>query len=291
MSSAEAIKDVLIHKQDHFSDRPPSIRGQLIAGNNDLGFGSDSEMWRYKKKQFMRAIKQHGDAQTKLESITLSIGMEMLQNLEDYNSKDIDPSDLFGKIIISNMMALAYGYSDDQSVAQIKELLERGSALLGPSGPAALLDLCPSLRFLFPMLRTTYKDVQKVGEDVQKSFSSFMNKRKEMRHAHDSKLNEKDVIMIGADIVLGGYESTYFFLSNLFGILVNHPHIQDQAYQEIDNAIGKRAPAFEDRQSIPYMEALMMETLRYASITALSIPHYSHCDSEINGFFVQKKKQ
>ncbi len=285
MSSEKAIKDVLIHKQDHFSDRPPSVRGQLIAGNNDLAFGSDSEMWRYKKKQFMRAIKRHGDAQTKLESITLSIGKEMLQKMEDHGSKNIDPSDLFSKVIISNMMALAYGYSDDQSVSQIKELLERGSALLGPSGPAALLDLCPTLRFLFPVLKTTYKEVQKVGEDIEKLFGSFMNKRKEMRHAQDSKvfidhfldindqnsdkLNEKDVIMIGADIVFGGNESTYFFLNNLIGILVNHPHIQDQAYQGIINAIGMRAPTFEDRQSIPYMEAIMMETLRYASITAL----------------------
>ncbi len=31
-----------------------------------------------------------------------------------------------------------------------------------------------------------------------------------------------------------------------------------------------------------------MEALRYTSITPLSLPHYSRCDSDINGFFVPK---
>ncbi len=307
VSSEKAIKDVLINKQEHFSDRPPSVRGQLLVGDNDIAFSNDSAMWRYKKKHLLRAIKLHGDTQKQLESLTLTNSLGMLQEMENNESKYLDPSNLFSKFIISNLMGLVYGYSTNESVAKIKEIAERVAKLMGPSGPAILIDICPSLRFLFPIIRTNYEKIQKAGRDAEQTFKSFTDLHKEKKETQNSKvsidhfldllgqnsdddikLKEIDVIMVAVDIVMAGFDTTYYFLTNLVGILVNHPHIQDRAYQEIVKVIGKRTPNFEDRQKIPYMEALIMEALRYTSITPLSLPHYSCCDSEINGFFVPK---
>ncbi len=109
MSSEKAIKEVLINKQDHFSDRPPSVRGQLLVGDNDVAFSNDSAMWRYKKKHLLRAIKLHGDTQNQFESLTLTNGLDMLQEMENNDSKNLDPSKPFSKFIISNLMGLFMG--------------------------------------------------------------------------------------------------------------------------------------------------------------------------------------
>lgn len=46
--------------------------------------------------------------------------------------------------------------------------------------------------------------------------------------------------------------------------MVLHPAIQDEAYAQIDAIVGKeRLPTFEDRSSLPYIDAIIRETLRW----------------------------
>ena len=43
-----------------------------------------------------------------------------------------------------------------------------------------------------------------------------------------------------------------------------YPDVQSKAQAELDTVVGTgRLPEFEDRQSLPYIEAIMMETLRW----------------------------
>ncbi len=74
-------------------------------------------------------------------------------------------------------------------MAKIKEIAERVAKLMGPSGPATLIDICPSLRFLFPMIRTIYERIQKAGRDVEQTFKSFTNIHKEKRETQNSKVS------------------------------------------------------------------------------------------------------
>ena len=43
-----------------------------------------------------------------------------------------------------------------------------------------------------------------------------------------------------------------------------HPEIQDKAHEELDRVVGKeRLPTMEDRENLPYIDAIVKETLRY----------------------------
>lgn len=42
-----------------------------------------------------------------------------------------------------------------------------------------------------------------------------------------------------------------------------HPHVLTKAQEEIDRVVGpKRLPDFDDRESLPYIEAIFQEVLR-----------------------------
>ncbi len=82
VSSEETIKDVLVHKQDHFSDRPPSFRNNILTEGRRNLFINDSARFRFKKNHMMRAMKLHGDGLKHLEDITLSLGYGMLRKME-----------------------------------------------------------------------------------------------------------------------------------------------------------------------------------------------------------------
>jgi cytochrome P450 len=47
-------------------------------------------------------------------------------------------------------------------------------------------------------------------------------------------------------------------------MMVCHPEIQEKAQEELDRIIGKgQLPNFHDEASLPYISALVKETLRY----------------------------
>ena len=48
--------------------------------------------------------------------------------------------------------------------------------------------------------------------------------------------------------------------------MVLHPECQKRAHQEIDSAVGsERLPEFSDRESLPYIDCILQETLRFVS--------------------------
>ena len=53
--------------------------------------------------------------------------------------------------------------------------------------------------------------------------------------------------------------------------MVLNPAIQAKAQAQIDSVVGSnRLPVFEDLSSLPYVQAIMMEVLRYYPVTPFS---------------------
>ncbi len=312
MSSEEAIRDVLIHKQDHFSDRPPSLRVQLIMPqDDDVLFGNDSPTRHYKKNHMMRAMKQHGDGLKNLEYMTLKFGREMLATMEKYAGDAFDPFNAIRLCVGSIIMALTYGYSTNNDVNAFIDFEAKGTKMLQPNGLYLLLDVFPWLRCVSPKLRSIHKELWKIGKDCEQLFKLFTDTRKENVKAYDSKifidyflnlletqgnserddnvvLKEKDVVFLGKDILMAGVATTSATLYSLLGILVNNPSIQDKAYAEIIEVIGTRHPTIEDRYNMPFIEAIILEAHRYISLNPVLIPHFCTSDSKLKGYLIPR---
>lgn len=55
-----------------------------------------------------------------------------------------------------------------------------------------------------------------------------------------------------------------------FLMMVLHPAIQEKAHVQIDTEVGRdRLPAMKDRPLLPFIDAILRETLRYGPITPL----------------------
>jgi len=53
--------------------------------------------------------------------------------------------------------------------------------------------------------------------------------------------------------------------------MIKHPEVLRKAQEEIDTVVGNsRLPTFSDRSSLPYVEAMLTETLRWACPAPLS---------------------
>lgn len=69
-----------------------------------------------------------------------------------------------------------------------------------------------------------------------------------------------------------------------------HPHVQRKAQEELDRVVGQyRLPDFEDLERLPYIRAVVMETLRWMPVTPFAIPHaLTMSDDVYNGHHIPK---
>jgi cytochrome P450 len=66
--------------------------------------------------------------------------------------------------------------------------------------------------------------------------------------------------------------------------MILYPDVQKRVQAELDAVVGrKRLPMFEDRASLPYLEATIKESLRFHPPTPLGIAHRLIEDDVVQG--------
>ena len=71
--------------------------------------------------------------------------------------------------------------------------------------------------------------------------------------------------------------------------MVAHPEIQKRAQDELDTVVGRsRTPTFADAPNLPYIQALVKESLRWRPPLPLGAPHATTEDDWYEGMFIPK---
>ncbi|KAF2014331.1 cytochrome P450 [Aaosphaeria arxii CBS 175.79] len=92
------------------------------------------------------------------------------------------------------------------------------------------------------------------------------------------------VSMFGA-----GADTTVSSLMTFFLAMTLYPEVQRKAQEEIDRVIGQdRLPVAADKNSLPYIYALMLETHRWHSIVPMALPHASTTEDIYKGYRIPK---
>lgn len=73
----------------------------------------------------------------------------------------------------------------------------------------------------------------------------------------------------------------------MFLALSRDTNVLKKAHAELDATVGRdRMPEFGDRGNLPYVNAIVAESLRYHSILPLGLPHCTLEDDEYHGYFI-----
>jgi len=68
-----------------------------------------------------------------------------------------------------------------------------------------------------------------------------------------------------------------------------YPDFQKKAQQEIENVVGSdRLVTLDDRNSLPYIEAIYREIFRWRPVLPLGLAHNTFEDDVYNGYFIPK---
>jgi cytochrome P450 len=76
---------------------------------------------------------------------------------------------------------------------------------------------------------------------------------------------------------------------NFFYLMLSFPESQKKAQEELDQVIGRyRLPDFSDRESLPYINAVIKEVLRWFPNVPLGLPHAASEEGEYKGMRIPK---
>ncbi|CAE6446237.1 unnamed protein product [Rhizoctonia solani] len=82
------------------------------------------------------------------------------------------------------------------------------------------------------------------------------------------------LIWAGASIYGGATDTTISAIQTFFLAMIHYPEVQKIAQAEIDECVGNgRFPRLSDRESLPYVEAVYKEALRWQPVAPFAIPH------------------
>lgn len=90
-------------------------------------------------------------------------------------------------------------------------------------------------------------------------------------------------------MVLAASDTTIVTLTWTLSLLLNHAEALKKAQRELDALVGKdRRVSESDLKNLPYLQAVIKETLRLYPAAPLSIPHESMEDCNVSGYFIPK---
>lgn len=92
-----------------------------------------------------------------------------------------------------------------------------------------------------------------------------------------------------AAIYGGGADTTVSITYSFYLAMTLYPEVQKKAQAELDYVIGaERLPTFEDRNNLPYINALVKEALRWNAVLPMGLPHVLSEDIEFRGYLIPK---
>ncbi|KAI6025692.1 cytochrome P450 [Pisolithus orientalis] len=122
--------------------------------------------------------------------------------------------------------------------------------------------------------------------------TSFVGDLFEMEIGNDLvSFKDEAVKAVAATVFLAGAETTSSALLVFLLAMVLYPETQVKAQEEIDRVVGDaRLPEFKDREHLPYVEALLIETLRWKPIVPLMLRHTTTAADVCHGMYIPKGK-
>ncbi|KAF8843183.1 cytochrome P450 [Paxillus ammoniavirescens] len=305
LNNVKTAVELLDKKSSSYSDRPVfPMGGELVGWKNTLVLLPYGDRFREYRKNFARVIGSRAAMDTfhPVEEI------ETHRFLQRVLAKPAELSQHVRHTAGAIILRISHGYQVKENQDPFVDLADKAVDQFSASTitGAFMVDVIPALRHvpswvpgagfkikakewratLEQMVQQPYQFVkdQMAAGTAPESFVSNLLQGRTLSQEEDHVVRWSAASLYG-----GGADTTVSAIYSLFLALTLFPDVQKKVQAEIDAVIGPdRLPTFADRDSLPYVEALAKEVMRWHTVTPLAVPHRSTEDDVHNGYFIPK---
>ncbi|EGO23228.1 hypothetical protein SERLADRAFT_439971 [Serpula lacrymans var. lacrymans S7.9] len=307
INSEKVAKDLLEKRSSNYSDRPFLNTTEIFGFMFNVLFLRYGDKWRQHRRLLHDKLRTATALSYRPSQMhkTHQLLIDMLETPENFAYH-------LQAMMISTIMCLTYGYETarwrDPLVATIEEAIGNAHEVTTPEA-SAVLDALPLLLHIpswFPgagFKRRARRSREMFSDMVEKPFQytkSHMYSDKAVKcivsdllatikdeDNHDEF--EKVIKSVASTLVVGGSETTMSTLLDFVLAMILFPDVQKRAQTEIDSVVGSdRLPNFDDRSSLPYVEAVLRESHRWHPVAPLGVAHAAVDDDIYEGYRIPK---
>ncbi|KAI0642607.1 O-methylsterigmatocystin oxidoreductase [Trametes meyenii] len=304
INTYEAAIEILEGRSANTSDRPRIVMAELTNYMWEFAIQGYSQAWRQRRRAFHGFF--HPNAVPEYRPIHLRECRRFLQRLLD------TPQDfvaLARHVFSASIMDVAYGIQVAEHNDPYIQMAEKAAAIFSDIVVPGryLVEVMPFLKHVPPWFPGAgfKRQATRWGYDVSTlrhaPYDAAMRAiaNGEARPSMVASLVETAIRKEGAvspeddecfrDVAgltyLTGADTTLFSTRALFLAMVQYPDVQRKAQEELDTIVGPdRLPEFSDRQSLPYVDAMVKEVIRWHSVVPLGVSHRTLDEDEYNGY-------
>ncbi|XP_015779092.1 PREDICTED: steroid 17-alpha-hydroxylase/17,20 lyase-like isoform X1 [Acropora digitifera] len=310
VNSIDLAREALVKKSSDFAGRPRLYTADLISrGGKDIAFSDFSPTWKLQRKVAHSALKMFGQGIKPIEEKVSQEIDELITRFQAVEGLAHDPQDDVVLAVINIICAFVFGSRYDLENPEFRTILNYNEQFVQGFRAGNLVDYFPWLRH-FPskgldLIRQAVKDrdiiLQRKFDEHKSSYQDCVTRdltdalikaMKESQSEEQDKvlsLTEDHVVLTMNDIFSAGLETTSTCVLWALAYLVRNPKVQQRIHQELDDVIGReRLPELADKANLPYLDATIMEVLRYSSLVPLLFPHSTTADTTLDGYEIPK---
>ncbi|KAK0501150.1 cytochrome P450 [Armillaria luteobubalina] len=304
INSVQMAIDILEKKSLIYSDRPVvGMVGELVGWKNSTIFMSYGTRFRNDRRLTHQLF---GNSVNMMRFLSM-LEKETHRSLKDILNEPEGLSEHIRKAAGAIILQISYGYVTQDKNDPFVELAERtmNQFALAASSGGFLANLIPMLINIpdwFPgagFKRIAREWASTLNDFVEKPHNYVKQEMAAGRALYSltsSQLEggvtaeeEHDIKWLAATLYAGGADTTVASIYAFFKAMLLYPDIQAKAQAEIDAVIGEdRLPQFDDREHLPYVNALAIEVIRWHTTGPVGLPHSVKEDDFHSGYFIPK---
>lgn len=300
--NSEKMARILAEKRSTiYSDRPHSPLYRLFGADHLTAVLEYGKEWKTHRKLLHLSLRH--DTVGRYQELHLRGARQLLANMRRDSKSFYDHLDLY---TVSIALEFTYGRrmdgKNDPIFSMANSLAE--SMTTGITAErAGLLIALPILKYVPPWFPgAAFQDEARRCRNMMESFSdipfamakeqaeagvlqpSFVSDILQQEDTEESTARET-----ATGIYIAAGESTSSTLKTLLLAMILNPEIQDRVHTELETVVGKGVlPTFEDRERLPYLQAVLFEVMRWHPVAPLGAPHATTTSDIVEGYYIPK---
>ncbi|CAK6963004.1 cytochrome P450 2K1-like isoform X1 [Scomber scombrus] len=307
LAGYKTVKQALVNHAEEFGEREITpVFYDFNKGHGILFCNGDT--WKEMRRFALTTLRDFGMGKRLAEGKIIEECHYLIEEFEQHDGKAFNNTQTIHYAASNIISALMFGKRFEYKDPVFQAMVERDHESIHLTGSASIqiYNVFPWLgpwlknwRELMKNVEDNKKETNSIIADLRKTMNPemcrcfvdvFLNCQQnlEVSEIKDSYYNDENLVYSVMNLFAAGTDTTGNTLQWFLVFMAKYPHIQDQVQEELSRVVGSRQIQVEDRRNLPYTDAVIHESQRFANIVPMAIPHKTSQDVTFQGYFIKE---
>ncbi|KAF7231020.1 cytochrome P450 2K1-like [Nothobranchius furzeri] len=308
LSGYKTVKEALVNYAEEFEEREVPALIKDVHLNHGIVF-ENGDSWREMRRFALMNLKDFGMGKKACEDKITEECRFLLQEIHKFQGEAFDTNQVINYAVSNIISSMVYGSRfdyDDPDFRTIVTQTNKSITLLGSQAiklynffPRIGIFLLSARKQICNIFAANNKHHSKLLRRLKETINpqmcrgvadAFLIRQQQIQESGNTNSHFHDVNLLVTiqNLFSAGTDTTATTLRWALLLMAKYPQMQDQVQEELNRVLGGRQVLVKDRLNLPFTNAVVHETQRFANIAPLSVAHRTSKDVTFQGHFIKK---